>query len=145
MSSQTKNLKKSTVYGTFAGAVMGSTCWLLIMSVIVQDWLIAIAILAFDALLLFISAEICFRKPGKYWNIAIGNLAALAAINFLIVNLKWQSWIKLYRQSRFYQTSNDFSLMSINLILAGVFGGLFFLFLILSTRQKSYKKQLSTS
>ncbi len=112
-------LTKGNVYGAFGGSIFGSVCWIFVIASITKDWLTALSILIFAAILFIISTKKCLQTPDKYWRIVITDMMSIALLTFLVVNLRWERWMEFYpdRSSGF-----DIPLWFINLILLAVFG-----------------------
>jgi len=129
---------KLTVYGSLGGAIFGSLCWLAVMAIVCQDWL-ALVLVTIAAIALFIWATRSILS-GKmhYWPAAKWSLAGIVAINLAGVNLRWDRWLEIYRQSQWYDPANDLSLQTVNLIilLLGAFLWIQFTWLGYSQRKK---------
>ncbi len=108
---------KLTIYGSLGGAIFGSLCWLAVMTIVCKDWP-ALVLVTIAALALFIWATRSILS-GKmhYWPVAKWSLAGIVAINLAMVNLRWNHWLEIYRQSQWYDPNNDLSLRAVNLII----------------------------
>lgn len=111
---------KPALYASFGGALFGSILWLLILAGIAHDWAALAAVLGGAAVLLPVTVRIAAR-PGRYWPAAYVAHAGIAALTFGAVNLRWQRWMHVYRRSTLYDSTNDVSLTTINLIVAAAF------------------------
>jgi RNA polymerase sigma factor (sigma-70 family) len=130
----------SGVYGSFAGSIFGATLWLLILTGLAGDWVSFSVIVGFDVLVFFGATTLCLRDPQRYWPVAILTVCALLAMTLAAINLRWTAWMHAYRQSAAYDPRSDVSLLSINLILLGLFIALFVLFTAQYIRHKAANK-----
>ena len=127
-------LTKPTMYASFGGAMFGSILWLVILAGIAHDWATMVAVLGAAAVLLPVTVRIAGR-PGRYWTGVYVAHAGIATLTFTAVNLRWQRWMHIYRLSTAYNSLNDVSLATINLIVAAAFL-LALVMLTLTTRQR---------
>jgi len=125
---------KPAMYASFGGAMFGSILWLVILAGIAHDWAALVAVLGGAAVLLPVTARIAGRRQ-RYWTAAYLALTGIAALTFTAVNLRWQRWMHVYRLSTSYNSLNDVSLTTINLIVAAAFL-LALLMLTLTARQR---------
>jgi hypothetical protein len=124
----------------FSGGIFGGTLWLLILAGLVDDWGAVGAVLGGDALILLGVVVLGARKPGWYWSIALLTTGALLALTLTVVNWRWTTWMRVYRDSAAYDPRNDVSLPVINLIVLGAFLGLFVLFALRYLRSRPKQK-----
>ena len=61
--------------------------------------------------------------PEHYPRIAMAVFAPLAALNLVLVNLRWEDWMAAFRQSPFAATSVELPLWAVNVLLVTVIGG----------------------
>ena len=80
------------------------------------------------------------RDPQRYWSVALLTVCALLTMMLLAVNLRWTAWMRAYRQSAAYDPRNDVSLLTLNLILLGLFVALITLFATQYVRHKAARK-----
>lgn len=129
---------KLTIYGSLGGAIFGSLCWLAVMTIVCKDWP-ALVLVTIAALALFIWATRSILSGRMhYWPAAKWSLAGIVAINLALVNLRWNHWLETYRQSQWYDPTNDLSLQAVNLtiLLLGAFLWIQFTWLGYSQRKK---------
>jgi RNA polymerase sigma factor (sigma-70 family) len=116
------------LYASFGGGIFGGTFWLMILTWLAKDWILFGLILGCDVLLWFGAVALCTRDPQRYGSLAAMVVSVLMALTLVAVNLRWTAWMRAYRQSAVYDPASDVSLTTINLIVLGVFTGLFVLF-----------------
>jgi RNA polymerase sigma factor (sigma-70 family) len=131
---------RSGVYGSFAGSIFGATLWLLILTALAGDWVSFSVIVGCDILLFLGATALCLRDPQRYWSVAILTACALLAMTLAAINLRWTAWMHAYRQSAAYDPRNDVSLLTVNLILLGLFVALLALFAAQYLRHNAAKK-----
>jgi hypothetical protein len=136
----TNNLKvqpsRAAIYGSLAGGVFGATCWMIFPSMLSGDWIV-LGIISISAVLIWlVSAKIAMKNPNRLFGLIAWVLAALAAVNLIVVNLRWETWMSYYRQSKFYDPVNDVSVWQVNKLVGGLFGLLFVIFLIVHLAQR---------
>jgi hypothetical protein len=136
-------MSKANVYGAFGGTIFGAVCWIIPVSFISRDWLVAAVALIVAYLTFVISTKSCMRDQRKYWLIVIGDMIALCALNLVIVNLRWNSWMELYRRRSYYDPRFDLPLWAMNLIIGAVFGFLLLTFLVQKRKQHSTARKQS--
>ncbi len=122
------SITRRGLYASFGGGIFGGTAWMLPFAWIARDWVSIGAILVCDVLLLLTVAAVTQRDRRRYWSVATWMLCVLLAVTLMVVNLRWAAWMSVYRQSTHYDSINDVSLTTINLIILGAFIGLFALF-----------------
>jgi hypothetical protein len=108
-------------YGSFAGPIFGGTMWLLILAGHARDWVSFSVIVGCDLLLLLGATAFCARTPQRYWSVAAWTACALLAMTLTAINLRWAAWVDAYRRYPIYDPRNDISLLTLNLILLGLF------------------------
>jgi RNA polymerase sigma factor (sigma-70 family) len=133
-------ITRSGVYGSFAGSIFGATLWLLILTVLAGDWVSFGVLLGCDVLLFLGATTLCVRDPQRYWSVALLMVCALLGVTLAAVNLRWTAWMSTYRRSAAYDSRNDVSLTTINLILLGLFVALVALFATQHVRHKGERK-----
>ncbi|MBW8040370.1 MAG: sigma-70 family RNA polymerase sigma factor [Planctomycetes bacterium] len=131
-------LTKSNIYGAFGGSIFGSVCWIFVLAFLTKDWLIALSVLIFSVILFFISTKKCLGETSKFFGILLIDMAAIALITFVIVNLRWERWMEFYRDS--YSGSFDMPLWGMNLILLAVFSVLLGLFVLVIRKERQYRE-----
>jgi len=107
---------------SLGGGIVGATLWLLILTFLVQDWVFFGVIVGCDALLLFGLARVSKRRPQWIWSVFVALIGALMTLTLVVVNLRWDIWMKAYRISLAYEPVNDVSLRTINLVVGGLYG-----------------------
>lgn len=122
------SITRRGLYASFGGGIFGGTAWMLPLAWIARDWASIGVVLACDILLLLIVTAITQRDRKRYGSIATWMVCVLLAMTLAVVNLRWTAWMRAYRQSAAYDPMSDVSLTTINLIVLGVFTGLFVLF-----------------
>ncbi len=140
---QPVRMPKANVYGAFGGSVFGPVCWIIPTSFIARDWLAAAVVLIVACSIFLISTDICIRDQRKYWPIVIGDMIALCALNLVIVNLRWNSWMELYRRRSYYDPGIDLPLWAMNLLIGFVFGLLLIVFVVKSRKRGRLVKEES--
>lgn len=119
-----------SVYLSLGGSIFGSVCWLLLMTLIARDWMGFSTVLLAAIVLFRWSTRVCLLAPQRANQVLWRLVLWLWLFETILVNLRWQGWIAVYRKSSWYDPTNDISLMRINLLLGGLFGTLFVMFLI---------------
>jgi hypothetical protein len=133
-----RKMSRGTIYGSFAGSIFGSLCWMFGLSIITKDPLVAVAVPLFAVILFSVSARKCVCAPSKYWQIAITDMMCVGLFTLLIVNLRWARWVQCYhldhgqRRDWFF----DMPLWAVNLAIAVLFAGLLILFVLRSQKEK---------
>lgn len=122
------SITRQGLYASFGGGIFGGTAWMLSLAWIARDWASIGVVLACDILLLLIVTAITQRDRKRYESVATWMVCVLLAMTLTVVNLRWTAWMRAYRQSTVYDPMSDVSLTTINLIVLGVFTGLFVLF-----------------
>lgn len=122
------SITRRGLYASFGGSIFGSTAWMLLLAWIARDWASIGVVFACDILLLLIVTAITQRDRKRYGSVATWMVCVLLAMTLTVVNLRWTTWMRAYRQSTVYDPVSDVSLTTINLIVLGVFTGLFVLF-----------------
>jgi len=128
------------IYGSFGGSIFGSTLWLLILAALAQDWVSFAMILACDILLFLAATATTLHSPERYWLVSVLTLCAMMAVTLAAVNLRWVAWARAYRRSAAYEPTNDVSLLTINLIILGLFLALLALFVTQYARHKATRR-----
>lgn len=129
-------LTKANVYGAFGGGIFGAVCWIMPISFITRDWLVAAAVGVAASLIFVISTKKCLRNQKRYWRILVWDVLGLCVLNLVVVNLRWGKWMEFYRQSSSDSRFVDMPLWGMNLMLVAIFGGLLVLFVVKSRKQK---------
>ena len=138
---QPTKMSKANIYGTFGGSIFGSVCWIIPISFVAKDWLTAVVVVAIASLILIISAEKALHNQERYWRILIWDIIMLCALNLAVVNLRWNQWMPLYRQSSSYNQLVDMPLWGVNLMFIAVFGGLLLMFFFRDRKQQAMRKK----
>jgi RNA polymerase sigma factor (sigma-70 family) len=138
---QSVKMSKANIYGAFGGSIFGGICWVIPISIITKDWLTAVVVLAIAGAIFIISAKKALRNREKYWRILIWDIIVLCALNLAVVNLRWNQWMPLYRQSPSYNRLGDIPLWGVNLMFIGVFGGLLLMFFLRGRKQQSMREE----
>jgi RNA polymerase sigma factor (sigma-70 family) len=115
------NRRRSTVVGAFAGATFGSVFWIFFMAIGSADWVTA-AIVAAIALLIFaISLSVASYNLRAFYHVSIAMTLALAALNLVVVNLRWPRWVASVVPEDATGSQLAFPLWALNLLLGGIF------------------------
>jgi len=120
---------KKMVYGSVGGSVIGAVSWMFVIMLIARDYFLSMLFLALSLAVLFTTTGYVIRKPEKYYGTLAAAMALLGLLELIIVNLRWDYWMTLYRSSsmyNYYGTVNDRPLWEINVYIAG-----FYLFFII--------------
>ena len=86
-------MSNRAIYGAFAGGIFGGVAWLLPTSIMANDWLAAIVVLAIAAAIFTTGTTLCLRNQAKRWRILGWVMIALCALNLAVINLRWDHWI----------------------------------------------------
>jgi hypothetical protein len=97
---------------------IGAVFWMLVMAAMVGDWVVVFAVAA--AIAIVPLATLRTLTPW-YWRIVLGDMVGAAALTLTVVNLRWNPWMALYRDSRFYERVNDQPLWVMDLMLGALF------------------------
>lgn len=112
---------KSSTYGSFSGIIFGPTLWLLLLAGLVHDWAASAVIFACDIALFLIVTRMCLGCPERYWSGVFVVVSGLVVMTLTVINLRWNDWMIVYRQSSQYNPTNDVSLKTINLIVIAAY------------------------
>jgi len=135
-------MTKNSIYGAFGGSTIGAVAWIVTISTITGDWLSAVVVIAIAAGIFLYGAGACIRDQTRKYRILIGMLAALGALNLAAINLRWEYWMTLYRQSNQYNPTNDLPRWTMNLIISALILALIIMMMILDrNRQKELDRQ----
>ncbi|MFH1738683.1 MAG: RNA polymerase sigma factor [bacterium] len=134
---QPVRMTKGNIFGAFAGSIFGSVCWIFCWAYKSGDWIAAATVLLVSVTIFIISTNACLRSPKQYYRIVKGAIMAVAALNLIIVNLRWEAWMRLYRETPDYSPSSDLPLWVLNLIILGVFAFLFGMFMRMESKQRT--------
>jgi hypothetical protein len=119
---------RGAIYGSVAGGVFGSVCWIFPMSAIAGDWAVGVAVLAAALLAYVVVVRATLRRPERYFRIQQRDILALGALNLLVINLRWEPWMEAYRRSRFYEPLSDLPLWAMNVLMGALVAWLFLRF-----------------
>jgi len=133
-------MPRKAIYGSLAGGVFGSTCWMVLVAAIAGDWPTAGAIILASGAIFALGARACLRDPERYYRKALGVIGAVGGLTLVVVNLRWNAWLAAYRKSPLYQSSNDMPLWAVNLIVLALFGFLAIQMLLLGRRQRASER-----
>ena len=133
-------MSKASIYGAFGGSILGAVCWVISMSIVTRDWLVAVVGLSIASLIFVVSTKKCLRDEKRYWQIAIWDVIVLCALHFLVVNLRWNRWITYFKESERYLMYSRVPVWLMNSIIGVVCGGLVFLFMVMSKKQNKLLK-----
>ena len=121
---------------SFASAVFGSTAGLLVLALLSHDWICAASILAANVVVFVSATQTTLRSPLRFFRNAAAAVTAQAILSVVVVNLRWEVWMPVYRQSRFYDRGVDWPLWTINASLAAIFGVLVVAFFVADRRRQ---------
>lgn len=133
-------LTRSGIYGSFAGSIFGATVWLLILAGLAGHWASFAVILLCDFLIFWGATLFSVRHPERYWLAVVAAVGAIMALTLIAINLCWTAWMTAYRRSIFYETRNDVSLLTINLIVLALFTVLLVLFVTRHVRHRASQR-----
>jgi len=125
---------------SFGGGVLGSVSWILVFAYYVADWLVAGLVLLAALGTFAISTTICLRRSDRYYRIAAYVIVAMAAINLLVVNLRYTKWVSLHPLAPHYRPSPEIPVWQMNLMLAGLFAALLLAVLYFTRKQKAARQ-----
>ena len=129
-----QKISKTTVYGSLAGGVFGSLCWLVVMAGMVGDWLSMVTIAVLSAALFFAGARLWLRRPQRQHLVVAVVMAAVGILNLLVIHLRWNEWMAVYRQSARYTVHDDLPIWSLDLFIVAVCGTLCLVFVGMDRR-----------
>jgi hypothetical protein len=118
-------LSPSAFYGAFAGSLFGGTLWMIPMSLIAGEPWVAASVFATTLALFLLFSRAAIRQPTRYRRLSALSLVALALLNFAAVNLRWETWMAIYRRHWTYEPLADLPVWAMNVGLAVLFGWLF--------------------
>ncbi|MHC4456428.1 MAG: RNA polymerase sigma factor [Planctomycetota bacterium] len=129
-------MSKANIYAAVGGSIFGAVCWIMPISFITRDWLVAAVVVIVASLIFVISTKKCLHNQKSHWRILIWDVIGLCVLNLVVVNVRWNQWMELYRQSSYYNPTKDISLWAINLMIGAIFSGLLVMFVLLDLRQR---------
>ena len=91
-------MSRGAIYGSIAGGIFGSLCWMPIMAMVVGDYALGLAVI-----------------------ISMAETAAVMAVTFGVVNWRWEAWMVAYRRTRVYEPMSDLPLWAMNVLLVALF------------------------
>ena len=102
-------LRKGQIYGGYAGSVFGSICWMLVISIMANDWFTAVLIIIAAGLIYAVSTYYCIRNPIRYYKIAIWICFYIYLLTAAAILFRWEIWKKYFyitgTYSRYYISS----------------------------------------
>lgn len=129
-------ISKAALYGSFGGSIFGSVAWIFPLSYMTKDWIVALVVIFVAMAIFIISTKACFRVPKNYYRNLIGSLMGVGALNLVVANLRWNTWMEVYRQLPQYERLNDLPLWAVNSLIVGVFACLLLVFFIKDRKQR---------
>ena len=112
----------ATVAGSLGGGIFGSVAWVLPLCWLAGDWQTALLVLGGAGGILAISVRAALRSPGDYFRVAMAAIVAIGGLNVVVLLLKWDEYMVVYRRSLIYQPSGDLPLWAMVLLLVGLVG-----------------------
>jgi RNA polymerase sigma factor (sigma-70 family) len=109
------------IYGSFAGGVFGSLCWMPIMAFIAGDHALGLLTIFFALLLYLVCVKAALRAPSEFFRIAMAEAAVVGAWTLAVVNWKWERWMEAYRRTSMYEPLSDLPLWAMNLLIPALF------------------------
>ncbi len=85
-------LSKGQIYGGYAGSIFGSICWMLVVSIMANDWFTAIIIILASCLVYLVSTYNCIRNPIRYYKIAIWICFYVYLLTVGAILFRWETW-----------------------------------------------------
>ncbi len=138
-------LSKTAIYGAFAGGIFGGVAWILPTSFMAKDWPAAAITLAAAALIFLVSTTLCLRNQGRRWRILVWVLIALCALNLAVVNIRWNLWKQVLKQTPGFTPPTTLSRWTINLAMAAIIAALLLISLHLNSRDRKSPRSLEDS
>jgi hypothetical protein len=120
----------------FSGCIFGGVAWLLPTSIMAQDWLSAVAVVAVAVPLFVAATMLCLRNQAKRWQILGWVVIVLCSLNLAVINLRWSHWIEAYEQNPAYNSPAGLSRWTLNIIIASIMSALLLIFITLDSRQR---------
>lgn len=114
-------ITKASMYAMFAGVIFGPTSWLIFLAGVVDSWIASVVILCCDIVLFVVVTKMFLRRQEQIWTGVLVVVSSLAVMTLAVVNLYWNDWMAIYRESSLYDPTNDISLKSINLMVAAAY------------------------
>ena len=114
-------MSRGAIYGSLAGGVFGSLCWMPIMAMVVGDYALGLGVVVFAAALYLVSVRAALRAPQAFFRISMAETAAVMAVTFAVVNWRWEAWMVAYRRTRVYEPMSDLPLWAMNVLLVALF------------------------
>lgn len=124
------------ILASLAGAVLGPLCWIPIMAFVVGDARVGFATIAFAAGVYALAAWAALRTPRAYFKLALATTVAVGVWTAVIVNLRWEPWLAVYRTTSIYDPASDLPLWAMNLMLATLYLAIGWRLLWLDRRQR---------
>ena len=118
-------MSRGAIYGSFAGGIFGSLCWMPIMAIVVGDYALGLAVIVFAAALYLVAVRAALRAPQAFFRISMAETAAVMAVTFAVVNWRWEDWMVAYRRTRVYEPMSDLPLWAMNVLLVVLFAWVF--------------------
>jgi hypothetical protein len=113
------DMSPGAIYGSFAGS-LGGILWIFPMCWIAGDWLVAAVVLAVSGVAYLVSVRLTLTRPERYFRVAFWEGIALGALLLAVVNLRWEPWMAVYRDSRWYEPLADWPLWLVNVVIVAL-------------------------
>ncbi|MHC4625106.1 MAG: RNA polymerase sigma factor [Planctomycetota bacterium] len=85
-------MSKGTIYGVWAGSIMGAFCWLYLTAYSARDWIVLWTVVTAAVVIFSVATKLCLRARRQFYRVAMGVFVLAGLINLLVVNLRWESW-----------------------------------------------------
>ena len=115
------NRRGLAVSGAFAGATLGSVFWILFMAIGSADWVTAAIVAAIALMIFVVSLSMASHNHATFYHVSIAMTLALAALNLVVVNLRWSHWVASLVSQGAMDSQLVFPLWVLNLLVAGIF------------------------
>lgn len=102
-------MSKGNIYGGFVGTVIGSTAWLIVMSIVNHDAPTALCIVLVSLVIYLFSVKYCIREPQRYFHIQIWTFWGIYLLTAGVIFFRWEPWHAVmygakYSSTRFIPT-----------------------------------------
>lgn len=120
----------------FAGCIFGGMAWLLPTSIMANDWLSAVAVVAVAVPMFLVATHLCLHNQAKRWQILGWVVIGLCALNLAVINLRWSRWMEAYAQNPSYNSPTGLSRWTMNIIISAIMAALLLIFITLDSRRR---------
>lgn len=116
------NTPTVAVYGSMAGAVFGSTAWLVILEIAAKNYLSALGVAGVSVAIYLAAVRAILRAPRQFYAVAAWTALAMAVEMLVFLHLGWGPQF----EKAFARQGG--SLLQVDLLIVGMCGGLALLF-----------------